>query len=373
MVESRSGRLSSTLLLALLVAPTRHASAWQGTPCPFRGCNPPACSTGPYGVNGFYGGREPLVAYDRAREAGIQWYRVTFLWDLIEPNVPVNGIHQFDWSTVQAHIDDASARGFPIVVDLLRTPSWARTGPSSACATAGKATALPPGAPPAGQPEYFYSFARAAVLQFGRQVAAWEMWGEVNSCGAWRGTPAQYKNRILAAGYDAVKGVDPNALVLAPGLLNATDFDTWLSYVDGAGHTWLKRPIDAYSIHLYGATIATAEGHLDAADGYFRCADPQFYPSAKCVADFWVTEFGYSETQGCGACGFPQPESPGYAGAAVLEHCLAVDAYCKKAFWYNMLDDFGGCCPIALLDANGVPREPKYDILKSYVLGHPRL
>ena len=75
----------------------------------------------PYGINVHL----PSSALDRVAAAGIAWIRVDFNWFMMEP---ARGV--CDWTTSDAVVSDARARGLNIYATLAYSPAWA-TGRTS--------------------------------------------------------------------------------------------------------------------------------------------------------------------------------------------------------------------------------------------------
>src|SRR5262245_58863640 len=85
-------------------------------------------SSRPYGLNVHAPGGSTLTeVFDATRDAGFGWVRVDFVWAFIEPQRD-----QFDFSTYDAIVDAAAARGLSVLAILAYSPQWATDGPELA-------------------------------------------------------------------------------------------------------------------------------------------------------------------------------------------------------------------------------------------------
>jgi hypothetical protein len=77
----------------------------------------------PYGINAHLPSSAQL---DRVAAAGIAWIRVDFNWFMMEP---ARGV--YDWTTADAVVSDARARGLNVYATLADAPAWATGGAGS--------------------------------------------------------------------------------------------------------------------------------------------------------------------------------------------------------------------------------------------------
>jgi Beta-galactosidase len=84
------------------------------------GSAPAADPALPYGINAHLPSSALL---ERVAEAGIAWIRVDFNWFMIEPDRGV-----YDWTTTDAVISAARARGINVYATLAYSPEWANGG-----------------------------------------------------------------------------------------------------------------------------------------------------------------------------------------------------------------------------------------------------
>jgi len=227
----------------------------------------------PWGVNAHVPSPEML---DLARDAGIRWVRIDFVWAWVEPEPD-----RFDWSVYDAVAAAAAARGLEVYATLIHTPAWATSGEGGT------------GAPdnPGDWADVCY---RAAERYRGR-IDHWGMWNEPNSTRFWTGTRGEYIEAILRNGSRAVHAANPDAKVCGPDLghLQSGDWDDWLDDV-------LEQASDSLDVvthHLYpdGGANSIVDALEDGGDYPW---DP---PSVKSILKrrgwlgrpFWLTETGY--------------------------------------------------------------------------------
>ena len=204
-----------------------------------------------------------------------------------------NGPTSFDWSATDRAVAAARQRGFQVLATLAYTPGWARPGTSS------------DKYPPANNADYA-TFVRAAVQRYSSQgIKAWEIWNEPNVSSFWlpKPDPAAY-TRLLQAGYQAVKSVDPTATVVSAGVAHAGGtLDSadpsgyWLSpyrFVSQMYAAGARGSFDALGLHPYAAFPYAPSS--DKSWNTFQQTDEihglmaQHGDDAKKV---WATEAGY--------------------------------------------------------------------------------
>ncbi|MDP1804948.1 MAG: hypothetical protein Q8K72_07275, partial [Acidimicrobiales bacterium] len=193
--------------------------------------------------------------FDAIRSTGAGWVRIDFPWSAVQ----ADGRDRWNWSATDRAVAAAHSRGMQVLPMLGFTPGWARPGqPSDKY-------------PPVDNADYA-RFVRAAVARYAPQgVKAWEIWNEPNVSSFWQPRPdAAAYSRLLRAGYDAVKAIDPTATVVSGGVAHAGGT---LDTADPAGH-WIS-PYRFVS-QMYAAG---ARGSFDALGLHPYAAFP-FAPSA---------------------------------------------------------------------------------------------
>jgi hypothetical protein len=125
---------------------------------------------------------------------------------------PARGV--YDWTTADAVVSDARARGLHVYATLAYAPAWA---------TGGQAPNTPP-----VDPHDWYAFVYTTVSRYRDRVQHGGMWNEPNLKEFFSGSPAQYIDTILRVGAQAVREADPSGYVLGPELAQEDDWWQWL-------------------------------------------------------------------------------------------------------------------------------------------------
>jgi hypothetical protein len=234
-----------------------------------------------------------------------------------------------DWSVVDRIVDAAQVCGLEVLGVLAYTPPWAR----------------PPGTSdhhPPGDPAAFAAFAGSAVERFGpRGVRNWEVWNEPNLGLFWspQPEPASYA-ALLAPTYDAIKAVDPGAVVITGGLSpapNAADGSaiapvTFLEAVYRAGG---GGRFDAVGHHPSNYPFLPMRKVDHYNDNAFARVTPKLHDVMAAHGDgdkkIWATEMGAPTVRG---------NSPQYVADYLTQ---AYEAWNRWPFtgpliWYSYLD-----------------------------------
>jgi WD40 repeat protein len=155
-----------------------------------------------FGVNMADLGKAYLV-----RDMDFDWVKSYVNWETIEPDPGV-----FRWADPDNIVDAFEGYGVHILMRVHGTPAWARP----------EDTFL--SHPPDDMAD-FARFMEALATRYQGQVAAYEIWNEPNLNYEWgylEPDPAGY-TVMLKAAYQAVKAVDPDALVISGGLSTTGD------------------------------------------------------------------------------------------------------------------------------------------------------
>jgi polysaccharide biosynthesis protein PslG len=178
----------------------------------------PHTDVNPLGVNTFLHEEVEFENVERSMEmladAGFTWIRQIFVWSEIEPAPGVFWDDRHDVSTWEKYdriMHLADQHGLDVVVRLDKPPRWAQE-------ERGNVEEFPDGPPDDYQ--YYADFVTAVVERYLGQIRYVQLWNEPNLGVEWGGLdvdPAEF-TELLAAGYEAVKAVDPSVAVIMPGL-----------------------------------------------------------------------------------------------------------------------------------------------------------
>lgn len=210
-----------------------------------------------------------LLWYDLDAEAvsdvtttcGASWLRLPMRWVAFQG---ANGDAAFNFASMDSAVNTARESNIEILGLLMSTPTWA-TGKSEGvdCGGAikddGNRDVWCDAFPPTSDTDWV-EYVTAVATHFKGRVRAWEILNEVNGCEFFRPSPdAEAYVHLLELAYDAIKGVDPAAIVVMAGLqengvvvnpwsgapCSAPDFLEALYDAGAAGH------YDAVAIHPY--------------------------------------------------------------------------------------------------------------------------
>jgi polysaccharide biosynthesis protein PslG len=224
---------------------------------------------------------------DGYRAVGARWLRFDVSWAEIQ----AAGKTSYNWWRTDAVVQEARARGLNVLGTISYTPAWARTA-----AMAGTKFSAP------ADPNDYAAFAAQAVRRYAPQgVRHWEIWNEPNLNYFWQPVPdvAAY-GRLLQAAYVAIKGEDPEALVVSGGLAPAHDDGTGriapAAFVEGLYQNGTGAYFDALGFHPYAGSVSP---HTEwAGSGWYMMA--RAVPSVRDVMvahgdahkRIWGTEYG---------------------------------------------------------------------------------
>jgi len=203
--------------------------------------------------------------------SGVESVRVTRAWNDVEP---ANG--RYTLAQLDRVIGTAAKHGIEVIVNVTTTPKWAAAHPNNH-----DYYRLPP-----KSNALFAAMWRELTLRYGnsgtfwqqnptipkRPVTQWQIWNEPNSAPYWRPAPdpAGYAD-LLAAAATAIHTIDPDAVVVAGGLVSGHDRPWVMDPRDFVTTMLAARPdlrgiIGAVGLHSYAPTAAETmddvESHL---------------------------------------------------------------------------------------------------------------
>jgi polysaccharide biosynthesis protein PslG len=279
----------------------------------------------PYGINAHLPSSALL---DRVAAAGIAWIRVDFNWFMIEPERGV-----YDWTTTDAVVSDARARGLNVFATLAYTPAWANGG-------------QPSHVPPTNRDDW-YAFVYTTVSRYRDHVQHWGMWNEPNLEGFFSGTVEQYIDDILRVGAQAVRVAAPGSSVLGPELAILGDWWLWFSVV----LTQAAEAIDIVTLHAYADTGTQVLLEMVGPRGLMVL-------TGTAAKELWLSETGWRTD-----------EVSEDAQAAYYTQVLAgVDTldWLDKAFFYELVDDPNFAARYGMLHSDLTPKQA-YNTYQSYI------
>jgi hypothetical protein len=290
----------------------------------------------------------------QARDTGADAVVQVFAWREIEPTRD-----QFHWEMTDQIVAGAEYYGLDLIVRLDHHPAWASD------------VELSVNAPPDDLEDY-RKFVQRVVARYKGRVHAYIIWNEPNLAVEWGGQPPDPAafTEVLKVGYEAVKTVDPEALVVAPGLAptnsnngEAVDERQFLAEMYRAG---ASAYFDVLAAHPYSFGQApTVPGSVTRQPSFDRLAELRdiMVENGDARKPVWITEMGWTIA--------PPPEQAGTAVDLAQQATYlaeALDIIEQEWPWVELItvwnlsiptadDPFGG---YSLLDFAGRPRPVYY-------------
>jgi hypothetical protein len=182
--------------------------------------------------------------WNRLAGSGAESVRTAFWWRDVQPNGPGDA----DFTSTDAVVLAAAARGLSILPVLQGTPAWAAANPADS-------------ASPPKNTDDFVRFLTALVTRYGpqgsfwaahpqvarRPIRDWQIWNEPNLTRYWNVAPwAPPYVALLKAAHAALRAADPGARTILAGLPN----ESWLALraiYQAGGHG----AFDVVALHPY--------------------------------------------------------------------------------------------------------------------------
>ncbi|MFH1085426.1 MAG: beta-galactosidase [Chloroflexota bacterium] len=277
-------------------------------------------------VGGYFGyGIQPDMMSDgdhgrimnHIQAMGFNWVKQQVEWFRYNP-----APGQYDWGGLDRLVASSNAAGVNVLLSVVKAPKWAR----------------PPGDTdegPPSDPNTYGTFMRELAARYKGRVKAYEIWNEQNLYYEWGGhgrklNAARYVE-LLKVAYNAVKSVDPAAVVISGALTptGVNDGDTAIDdrvYLEQMYQNGLARYCDAVGAHPSGynnppdvdwrnfsdPSAPSFKGHpsffFRGTMESYRNIMVKYGDGAKRI---WATEFGWATVEGLGV-----GPAPGYGYAA---------------------------------------------------------
>lgn len=202
--------------------------------------------------------REYFGMHIHRADAGTAWPSVPFgawrLWDAevtwkdLEPRAG-----HWEFSRLDRYVAMAALTHTELLLPLALTPRWASSRPDEASAY-GPGHAAPP-----RDPGSWLTYVETVATRYRGRVAAYEVWNEPNAAGFFSGDE-QAMVRLACAAHDAIKRIDPAALVVSPAATHGTKGVAWLEAFIAAGGS---RCFDVIGFHFYTQAHEPPEAMID--------------------------------------------------------------------------------------------------------------
>ncbi|MFN8380219.1 MAG: cellulase family glycosylhydrolase [Anaerolineae bacterium] len=245
-------------------------------------------------------------------QLGVKWLKVQLPWEDMQPNGPDTRNDEF-FARVEQYLEDASKRGFNVMVSIVKAPAWARS------------TQAEDGPP--NNPQDLANFVTLVLNEInagdarpmlGDYIDAVEVWNEPNLLREWQGSlpfnGAGYM-QLFGPAYQAVRAYSPTIAVITGGLAptsnsgNSVDDRDFLRQMFAAG---LGNYGDvSIGVHPYSWGNPPDATCCNAVDGQGWDDDPHFF-FADTMSEYrgiaanygrsgmpmWVTELGWASWDG---------------------------------------------------------------------------
>ena len=248
--------------------------------------------------------------YNHIKAIGFNWVKQQVEWFRYNA-----GPGQYDWGALDRIVEGANAHGINVLFSVVKAPGWSRPPQDT------------DEGPPA-DPNTYGAFMRDMAARYKGRVKAYEIWNEQNLYYEWGGrghklNAARYVE-LLKVAYNAIKSVDPGAIVISGALTPtgyndgdiAIDDGVYLEQMYQAG---MARYCDAVGAHPSGYNVppdAAWQTHVDPSAG-FRGPFTNRHPSwffrgtmeryrnimikyGDAHKRIWPTEFGWASVEGLG-------------------------------------------------------------------------
>lgn len=155
------------------------------------------------------------------------------LWGNLEPTTD----GQYTWTALDKFVNNAKAHGVDLIYTFLGVPQWASSNPSDSTCSSWAGSCDPPNdlnSDGTGTNAHWNIFVAAIANHVGTSVKYWELWNEPNVLSyankkTW--TTAQWI-RMAADARQIILGINPNAVIVSPGIASGT---SWLTNFLAAG------------------------------------------------------------------------------------------------------------------------------------------
>ncbi len=287
-------------------------------------------------------GDETTTALGLARDAGIKWTRDEIGWGPLQPTKD-----EWRWDKFDHAIDITREHGVQILGLLAYSAKWAASAET-----------------PDGEPDVvsmpdlgaWKEYVSAVVERYRDRIRVWQMWNEPNGDAFWHPRPdAREYARLLAAGYEAAKAVDPDCWVVGCNM-SMVDLEYQRALFDEGG--W--EHCDVVGVQPYRPPLTPEHSDLLGDMRNIAALCDRFGG----VRPIWITEIGYPTYNG------PASSSEWWSAQMLMRTYLTAwsSGLVQKVFWYDYRDDGtdpgDAECNFGIVRRDWTPK-PAYEALKT--------
>lgn len=270
------------------------------------------------------------------QDLGLGWVKQQVRWaDMC------SGPGSYNFGEIDRFVDGANARGLNILLSVVTAPAWACPSDYTE-------------AGPPSDPGTFADFVRALASRYKGRVKAYEIWNEQNLHYEWGGlgfrlSAAKYVE-LLAPAYNAIKSVDPAAVVVSGALTPTGLSDNNIAiddrlYLEQMYQAGFQRYCDAVGVHPSGynnpvnvewqtwsdPTATSFKGHPAS---FYKGTMEAYRNIMLKYGDggkrLWVTEFGWATVENMG---FPAVYAYANDNSEAEQAAWIVEAYQMAKRW----------------------------------------
>lgn len=253
-----------------------------------------------------------------ATEAGVQWSREQFNWDVIEPSD-----NDYSFGTYDNVVATYAEHEIDVLGLLTYSSSWA-SGDSGSV----DYEAYPP------DMTAWADYVETVAERYADDITYWELWNEPNHDGFWNGDVDEYVELVETA-ITAIQEGNPNAKIVLGGL-SGSDYEFLDEVLDGMDD---PATLDVVAFHPYRTSGSSFNYAPEEVGSGLNTLTTDIY-NIKAVMNryslvdvpLWLTEVGW-HTGDDGVGGRMQAE---YLTRLYTQALAIPDV--KKVFWYTLVD-----------------------------------
>ncbi len=256
-----------------------------------------------FGVEVFLDAQNIPSLNAQVQQLGMGWVKLDVRWKDIEP---VQG--QPNFSALDTAVNAFDAAGINILLTVTTAPDWARGD-------------NPVEDGPPADFGAFSNFMTALVSRYAGRVDAYEIWSEQNLRREWNSSTypisAEHYVDLLSVAYQAVKALDPNAMVITGGLA-PTGFNDGVNaindrvYLQDMYSNGVEAVSDAIGAHPNGWANPPDARCCEPTEGVLTHYEDETFYFLETLEDYraimvrngdgntpiWVTRFGWGSSEG---------------------------------------------------------------------------
>jgi IPT/TIG domain-containing protein len=245
-------------------------------------------------------------------------------WPFIEQNAPVNGVHTYNWSTLDTYVSQAASHSVDIFYTQFNFPPWAVPDPGNPVNCSAYANTNPPIVACVNMVtniQDWIDFCTAVVTRYKGQIHMYELYNEPNTAGSFSGTIANMVS-LTNSFHDVIRSTDSSALIGAP---SSSSWQYTLSYYEAGG----TQDVDTVDLHEYPNVTVEDNPEFVITKVVPTKEDMiQEGPTTLATKPLWDTETGWGNN--AYAIADPEQRAAFVARFLLLQWSVGVE----RSYWY---------------------------------------